>query len=82
MNPYPGPSGVAPTGHVPRTIPTDVFRHRKARGFTATEAVVYWLVEDPEGPGITHAEAAEALGMETRNEVGVILARMRERGKI
>lgn len=45
----------------PPTVPLDLFRHRGDLGYG--ELIAYWLTRDPQGPGLSQAEAAHAMGL-------------------
>lgn len=63
----------------PSVLPLDVLSTRRTFDLSLAQALTYHLVDDEAGPRLTHAQAAEALDMERRQEIGTHLARARER---
>lgn len=57
-------------------VPLYVFALRE--NLTVQEALCAYLVLDPAGPQLTHAQAADALGLKARQQIGVYIARARE----
>ena len=68
---------IAPS--IPSVIPLDVLSTRSSFDLSLAQALTHHLVEADTGPKLTHAQAAEALAMERRQEAGTHLARARER---
>lgn len=59
------------------SIPLRILRERGP--LSIHQALARYLCEDPEGPQMTHAEAAQALSLRARQEIATHLARARER---
>lgn len=59
------------------SIPIRVLRDRAP--LSIHQALALYLCDDPNGPHLTHAEAAAALGIKDRREIATHLARARER---
>lgn len=59
-------------------VPISVFRD--AEKLSPMEALCWFLVEDPEGPRLTHRAASDAMGWEHHSQVSTHIARVREKG--
>lgn len=60
-------------------IPSAVLSGRREFGLSLGQALAWYLVEDPDGPGFTHKKAAEMLGMAQRQEISTHIRRAREK---
>lgn len=58
------------------SIPLGVLTNRGA--LSLHQALAAYLCDDPAGPQMTHAQAANALGLKARQEIATHLARARD----
>jgi hypothetical protein len=61
------------------SIPLHALLSMHERGLSLPQVLAVYLCEDPNGPRLTHSQAAERLGLGARQEIATHLRRARER---